>query len=288
MENDVTLPPRWAQFLLRWFLTAEEEEAVFGDLLETYRDSIFPGRRRLRANLWFVRQVPFYALRVSSLNVRNGTLGGLALCVASIVFSILQYPGLLSDVGRQNGIVISCIGFLFYGYAALRWTRPMIADRALALHLGTRWGIARAALLTFSLYGSNLVGGAFMPFFMLLLIAAFPLPFIAGAHGAIKLNRLHAGVRVGFWSGLIGGLIGFLGLVALGYILAFFPGFPGAEIPSKTHVYTALEFQQLNVADVLDGAMGMFVFGGLICPLMGWVGGCAGLLLARTGRPPEG
>ena len=89
MENDVTLPPRWAQFLLRWFLTAEEEEAVFGDLLETYRDSIFPGRRRLRANLWFVRQVPFYALRVSSLNVRNGILGGLALCVASIVFSIM-------------------------------------------------------------------------------------------------------------------------------------------------------------------------------------------------------
>jgi len=284
MENNVSLPPRWAELLLRWFLTPEEAEVVLGDLLETYRDSILPQRGRLRANLWFVRQVPSYALRASSLNVRNGILGALALCVASIVLSIRQYPGLLSDISRKSGIVLSCIEFLFYGYAAARWTRPMIADRALALRLGTRWGIARGALLTVSGYGANLVGGALMPLSMLLFIAAAAIPFIGGAHGAIKTNRLLAGVGVGFWSGLISGLIMFFGLIALGYILAFFPGFPGAEIPSKTHAYTALEFQQLNVADVLDGAIVGFFFGGLICPVTGWVGGCAGLLLARTGR----
>jgi hypothetical protein len=215
-------------------------------------------------------------------------LGGLVLCVASIVLSIMRYPALLNDVGRQNGIVISCIGFLFYGYAAVRWTRPMIADRALALRLGARWGVAMGALFTISSYGANLVGAALMPLFMLLLIVTAALPLIGGAHGAIKMNRMNAGLRVGFWNGLIGGLIGFFGLVALGYILAFFPGFPGAEIPSKTHAYTALEFQQLNVADVLDGAMVLFVFSGLICPLIGWFGGCAGLLLARTGRPRKG
>src|SRR5262249_43830440 len=158
-------------------------------------------------------------------------------------------------------------GFLVYGYAAARWTRPMIADRVLALRLGTRWGMAIGALLMVFLYSANLLGAAFSP----LPIAAAALPFISGAHGAIKINRLHSGLRVGFWSGLIGGLIVFLGLVTLGYILAFFPGFPGAEIPSKTRAYTALEFQQLNVADALGGAcVGLFVFGGLICPLTGW------------------
>lgn len=102
------------------------------------------------------------------------------------------------------------------------------------------------------------------------------------------MNRLRAGASVGFWSGLISGVIGFLGLITLGYILAFFPGFPGAEIPSKTHAYTTLEFQELNVADVLDGSMAIFLFSGLISPLIGWLGGCAGFLLARTGRPHEG
>src|SRR5262249_25885421 len=156
---------------------------------------------------------------------------------------------------------------LFYGYAATRWARPMIPDRVLALRLGTRWGVATGGLLAVFLYSANLVGAAFSP----LPVAAAALPVIGGAHGAIKMNRLHAGLRVGFWNGLIGGLIVFLGSVALGYILAFFPGFPGAEIPSKTHAYTALEFQQLNVADVLGGAsVGLFVFGGLICPLSGW------------------
>src|SRR5262249_49957854 len=121
MEDNLTRPPRWAGFLLRWFLTPEEAEVVFGDLLETYRDSILPARGRLSANLWFTRQVPSYALRVSSLNARNGILIGLALCVASIVVSILRYPALLSGIGKN--VIVLVPGFFFYGYAAARWTR---------------------------------------------------------------------------------------------------------------------------------------------------------------------
>jgi hypothetical protein len=260
-----------------------EAETQLGDLLEMYRDSIVPVKGRLGANLWFVKQVSPYALRASSLNVRNCILAGLVLCVASIVFSVLRYPALLRGIGGRNGIVL-ITGFLVYGYAAARWTRPVLADRALALRLGMRWGVATGALWTVFLYSANLVGAAFSP----LAVLAAALPFLGGAHGAVRINRLHAGLRVGFWSGLISGLIVFLAMVGLGYILAFVPGLPGAEIPSTNHAYTALEFQQLNVADVLGGASGgLFVFGGLISPLAGWVGGCAGLLLARTGRIPE-
>lgn len=180
MENNLTRPPRWAEALLRWFLTSEETETVIGDLLEAYRDSVLPGRGRLRANLWFVRQVPSYALRASSLNVRNGLLAGLILCVASIVFSIQQYPDVLNNGSRKGAIVISIIAFLLYGYVAARWTRPMIADRALALRLGTWWGIARGALLTVFLYGTNLLGGAFMPIFSCCSSLHWRFPFLGG------------------------------------------------------------------------------------------------------------
>ena len=50
-------PPRWAESLLRAFLKADDFESISGDLLEQYRDSIYPGRGELRANLWYVTQV---------------------------------------------------------------------------------------------------------------------------------------------------------------------------------------------------------------------------------------
>jgi len=37
-------PPRWAEALLRAFLKPGDFESVSGDLLEQYRDSIYPAR----------------------------------------------------------------------------------------------------------------------------------------------------------------------------------------------------------------------------------------------------
>lgn len=50
-------PPRWAEALLRAFLKPGDFETVSGDLLEQYRDSVFPARGRRRADLWYVAQV---------------------------------------------------------------------------------------------------------------------------------------------------------------------------------------------------------------------------------------
>jgi hypothetical protein len=92
-------------------------------------------------------------------------------------------------------------------------------------------------------------------------------------------------MRVGFWSGLISGLIAFFALAVIGYVLALVPGLPGAEIPSADHVYTAAEFERLNVIDALGGALAhLFLFGGVFSVVGGTVGGCAGILLARAGR----
>lgn len=50
-------PPRWVEVLLKVFLKPGDFESVSGDLLEQYRDSVYPVRGRRRADLWYVGQV---------------------------------------------------------------------------------------------------------------------------------------------------------------------------------------------------------------------------------------
>lgn len=52
-----TIPPRWAEALLRAFVKSGDFESVSGDLLEEYRDSIFPTRGQRRADWWYTAQV---------------------------------------------------------------------------------------------------------------------------------------------------------------------------------------------------------------------------------------
>lgn len=56
-------PPRWAEGLLRMMLAPRDRETVSGDLLEQYRDSVWPTRGQLRANLWYAGQVADFARR---------------------------------------------------------------------------------------------------------------------------------------------------------------------------------------------------------------------------------
>src|SRR5688572_26683602 len=95
-RDEIGRPPRWADALLGTFLNPQEAETESGDLLEAYRDSIYPTRGRWRADLWYVRQVAGYLLRARGMELRNWTLAGLVLCVLTIVVTVLMYPDLLS------------------------------------------------------------------------------------------------------------------------------------------------------------------------------------------------
>jgi hypothetical protein len=80
-RDDLIRPPQWAEPLLRTCLSPEEAETESGDLLEAYRDSIYPTRGRWRADFWYVRQVAGYLLRARGMELRNWILAGLALSV---------------------------------------------------------------------------------------------------------------------------------------------------------------------------------------------------------------
>jgi hypothetical protein len=213
------------------------------------------------------------------MKLRNWLLAGLALCMLTIAFSLFMYPGVLS--GWEPTVAVC---FLFCGYVAAFHTRPVTPEDAVVLRLATRYGLAGGVPLIFgtidAIFGTEMGGVLAMVAYL------HVLQFVAGAHGGIKLWRVRAGMLVGFWSALISGLILFLGIMAMGYLHAFVPGLPGAEIP-KNHPYTVVEYQQRNVGDNLGGGLVQLFYIGAFSVIGATLSGLTGMLLVRTGRTPE-
>ena len=46
LDRPAALPPRWAEWLLRTLLSAEDRDCISGDLLEEYRQAIVPALGR--------------------------------------------------------------------------------------------------------------------------------------------------------------------------------------------------------------------------------------------------
>jgi hypothetical protein len=98
-------PPRWAEALLHVLLAADEAETVSGDLIEEYRETVYPSRGRWRADLWFVRQVSSFAWRG---NLIWGVLLALGFLVhPTVMLGIWQPRGWPPRPSWQpNGIVL--------------------------------------------------------------------------------------------------------------------------------------------------------------------------------------
>jgi hypothetical protein len=60
-------PPSWAEGLLRAFLRPADLESVSGDLLEEYRESVYPACGHRGADAWYLRQVLGFGWRSARL-----------------------------------------------------------------------------------------------------------------------------------------------------------------------------------------------------------------------------
>jgi hypothetical protein len=284
-HGDSVRPPGWAEALLRVFLRSEVAETESGDLLEAYRDSVQPAQGRRRADFWYVRQVLGYAIRAIVMSRRNWILAGLSLCAVTFGLTVLRYPETNPGSHARVNFAAICAGFLFYACVAVIRSSPSGVENAAVLRVGSSWGVAIGVLWAAAYVFGNLVRphGPGAQVALLLAVVAFLLPFVAGAQGAKKTGRIRAGMRAGFWSGFISGLMAFLALAVIGYILAFIPGLPGAETPAKDRIYTEAEFKRINVMDALGGALAhLFLIGGICGSVEGAAGGCAEVLLARA------
>jgi hypothetical protein len=72
MSTDVT-PPMWAESILRAVLKRTDFDSVSGDLLEEYRESVYPASGRDAADRWYLVQVFGFAMR--SVGVWGGLFG---------------------------------------------------------------------------------------------------------------------------------------------------------------------------------------------------------------------
>jgi hypothetical protein len=85
IDRPTTLPPRWAESLLRILLPSKDRDSISGDLLEEYRESIVPALGH-KADRWYLGQVfgllwPaswFWGVAVGAILVGRNLLDALA------------------------------------------------------------------------------------------------------------------------------------------------------------------------------------------------------------------
>ena len=65
-STELAQPPRWAVALLRLLLRPDDAETVTGDLIEEYRDTVYPASGRWQADMWFARQTAGFAWRAAA------------------------------------------------------------------------------------------------------------------------------------------------------------------------------------------------------------------------------
>jgi hypothetical protein len=198
------------------------------------------------------------------MKLRNWILSGLALTVLTLVFTfgstLLRFPKILGLIGAV---------VLWYGYAAIRWPPATTKADASVLHRGVKWGVAIGCTWIAAGLVSPFLGESGPP----IALAALLLPFVAGASSAIQSARVRTGLRVGFWSGLVGGLIGFFALAAGGYLDPLLSGAP---------VFATLEANEYGA--FTTGLLILLLYGPIFCPIAATIGGWIGIQLEKTGR----
>ncbi len=136
MKQQLATPPRWAESVLERILADADRQTVPGDLREEFAEVIQPARGRLKANLWYLRQV----LSLAGLGVSQESAIRRALLLASVfTFScscwlavmewLLRHPGhlLRSTVDFSIALVplaTMVVLILHLGIRAERWLWP--------------------------------------------------------------------------------------------------------------------------------------------------------------------
>lgn len=89
--------------------------------------------------------------------LRTGILTGVCICVLTVTYSIHRYPGIVASPGTPILLSLFLAGVLWYGFAAVRWTRVTTCEDFLVLRHGARWGVAIGLAWTVEVVGGNVI-----------------------------------------------------------------------------------------------------------------------------------
>ena len=214
--------------------------------------------------------------------------GALLALLASIGAAIAAHPAVVSaETGPATGyLVVLAAAVLTYGAIILFGLRPA----ASGLREGWWCGLGCGAAWIVELLVANVIRPSANPPFLWLYSAlyfgsslvALLLPGLAGLLAARRASSLTAGLRAGLLCGMCGGLIIFLGALALSAVLI--PA--GYRDPQ-----TVQEFQRSGLPDLTTYIVGDYLAGmimhlwiGLVSGLLfGLIGGLLGQRLSRPG-----
>jgi hypothetical protein len=174
-------------------------------------------------------------------------------------------------------------GVLWYGFAAVRWTRVTTPEDFAVLRHGAVWGGLIGLAWSVEVVGGNVIVphefGARIG--ILAAVAAAIMPVIAGATEAARSGQIRRGALVGFWSGAVSGVITFIALAGVGYLVVSVPGLPGVEVPRNlVRALTADELAAFNIGDFLAGGVShLVIIGAPFCSAAGALGGVLGRAL---------
>ena len=198
LDRPAALQPRWAEWLLRTLLSAEDRDCISGDLLEEYRQAIVPALGR-GADAWYIRQVARYVMWKTW--IWAALVGG--ILITRYLFDTLapiQYtPGVVAP--RSAVMSDALIATFAFGAAWQTWRSGDLRGGVLAAFVTAALGGAFAAAGTIvclaiwhdpaTLQAAQDSGGLDEALWAVPLLL-IPIGLITGTAGAIAGRAAHA------------------------------------------------------------------------------------------------
>jgi hypothetical protein len=209
--------------------------------------------------------------------LRRLALAAIVVNVALIAIRVSSYRQLLAMPGSAPFIAKPLIVLAVY-FAVVMWmTSDTGGDRAVALSVGTSFGLVTAAVQIIHLFiesfvpTEELVTGVTALVFM---VGTFLLWAVAGYVAGRRGASVGAAATAGSWAAIVCMLI----LVAVGLALSFVP------IPSASYVSTWSEFREsgwtdataFGIANTFDSAYSHLLVGPIVGAITGAIGGLVG------------
>ena len=210
------------------------------------------------------------------ISLRRLTLAAIVVNVGLIAIRISSYRLLLAMPGSATFIAKPLIVLAVY-FAVVVWMTSATGDRAVALSVGTSFGLVTAAVQIIHLFiesfvpTEELVTGITALVFM---VGTFILWVVAGYITGSRGASVGAAATAGSWAAIACMLI----LVAVGLALSFVP------VPSASYVSTWSEFREsgwkdataFGIANTFDSAYSHLLTGPIVGAITGAIGGLIG------------
>jgi hypothetical protein len=155
----------------------------------------------------------------SPMMLRAAIAAGAVLGLFIVLMTLLRYPASPSQtVLYYVALALFAVCIVIPVVGLRPSSRP--GQRA-TWRFSALFGLLIGALWMVEIFTGNLIAvgsSASIGVYRLSTLLAFALPLVAGVIGAYTERRVRSGIAIGFWSGLISGLIAFFTLMAVAYL----------------------------------------------------------------------